>query len=191
MNILATARLSLRTVTPDDAPFYLALLNDPDFIANIGDRAVRTLAAARDAIAAGPVQMQASLGHSLYLVQLRGAAGAATPIGMCGLIKRDILDDVDIGYAFMPAYRGQGYAFEAASACVAHARSLGLARLLAITSPDNVASNRLLEKLGMRFEKLIYYRLDHSATRLYRMELAGIDDDPGNPGHAVINTALR
>ncbi len=169
MHILDTERLVLRTIEADDAPFYMTVLNDPDFITFIGDRGVRTLAASRDAIAAGPVQMQANLGHSIYLVALREGG---TPIGMCGLIKRDALDDVDLGYAFLPAWRGQGYAFEAAAACVRHARdALGFSRLAAITSPDNTVSGALLEKLGMRFKKLIYIRPDESATRFYEMVL--------------------
>lgn len=169
MKILETARLSLRTVEVEDAPFYLNLLNDPAFIAHIGDREVRTLAQARGAIIEGPVAMQAALGFSLYLVELKDSGVA---IGMSGLIKRDTLPEVDIGYAFMPAYRGKGYAYEAAAAVLEHARTrIGLRRLLAITSLENTASQGLLDKLGMRFDKLVYLRPDGSATRLYQMDL--------------------
>lgn len=172
MNILETERLLLRTVEVEDAPFYLNLVNDAAFIANIGDRGIRNLAAAREAIANGPVKMQATLGHSIYLVQLK-ASGVA--VGMSGLIKRDTLDDVDIGYAFLPPYRGQGYALEAARAVVEYARgTMQLPRLLAITSPENNASNALLEKIGMRFDKMVYLTPEDTGTRLYRMTL----DDP-------------
>lgn len=170
MKILETERLVLRTVEVEDAPFYLNLLNTPGFIANIGDRGIRTLAAAREAIIDGPVKMQAALGHSIYLVELRESGVA---IGMSGLIKRDALEEVDIGYALLPPYYGQGYAIEAARAVLAHARdTVGLRRLMAITSPGNHASNGLLEKIGMRFERMVQIHPDDSGSRLYVMELA-------------------
>lgn len=163
--ILETARLRLRTVAPDDAAFYLGLVNDPAFITNIGDRGIRTLDAARDALASGPMLMYVSRGHSLYIVERR-TDGAA--IGMCGLIKRDTLADVDIGYAMLPAYRGQGYCGEAAAAVLAHARdTLGLRRLVAICSPANTASNALLQKIGLRFERLVHLTPEDSGTNLY------------------------
>ncbi|QYF91840.1 GNAT family N-acetyltransferase [Massilia sp. PAMC28688] len=168
MRILDTARLALRTVEPDDAPFYLELVNTPDFITHIGDRGIRSLQAAREAIVSGPMAMQAARGHAIYLVTLRGSG---TPIGMAGLIKRDTLDDVDLGYAFLPRYFGQGYAYEAAAALLPYARRLGIARLVAITSAANAGSNALLRKLGMRFEKVIYLAPDDQGTRLYSIML--------------------
>ena len=167
MLIVQTARLALRTIEPADAPFYLNLVNSPDFITHIGDRGIRTLEAARQTIASGPVAMQAALGHSIYLVELRDSGVA---IGMCGLIKRDTLIDVDLGYAFLPPYFGKGYAYEAAQAVVEHARTLGLRRLVAITSPGNTASNALLEKLGMRCEKILYLKPD-DPTRLFGIDI--------------------
>jgi len=167
MNILETERLRLRTIEVEDAPFYLNLLNTPEFVANIGDRGIRTLAAAREAILNGPVAMQAVRGHSIYLVELKDSAAA---IGMSGLIKRDVLDDVDLGYAFLPAWFGQGYAIEAARAVVDHARQFGLQRLVAITNPDNHASNALLLKIGMRYDKLVHLHADDAGTRLYVMD---------------------
>lgn len=170
MRILETARLALRTIEESDAPFYLNLLNTRQFKDNIGDRGVRTLAAAREAITGGPVAMQAALGHSIYLVELKDSGVA---IGMCGLIKRATLEDVDLGYAFLPPYFGQGYAYEAAAAVVQHARSvLNMTRLVAITSPENIASIALLTKVGMRFEELVYLHPDDTGTRLYGMELS-------------------
>ena len=166
--VLDTARLRLRTVRVDDAAFYLGLVNEPSFIANIGDRGIRTLEAARDAVSSGPMLMYATRGHSLYVVE-RKSDGAA--IGMCGLIKRDTLDDVDIGYALLPAYWGQGYAYEAAAAVLAHARDgLKLRRLVAITSPGNTASNALLQKIGLRFERIVHLTPDDSGTNLYALE---------------------
>jgi RimJ/RimL family protein N-acetyltransferase len=169
MNILATARLLIRTVEVADAPFYLALVNDPDFLAQIGDRGIRSLDAARAHIENGPMRMQAALGHAIWLVALKESGVA---IGMCGLIKRDTLPEVDLGYAFLPAWRGQGYALEAGRAVVQHARdALGLARLLAITAPANTASGALLEKLGLRFDKIVHLAPDDAGTRLYTMQL--------------------
>lgn len=147
LKIAETARLTLRTATTDDAAFYLALVNDPDFITHIADRNIRTVDAARASLAAGPIAMQAALGHSMYVVEADGVS-----IGMSGLIKREALPEVDIGYAFLAAYRGRGYAFEAAGAVLRHAHRLGIARIMAITSPANVASMRLLEKCGLQFQ---------------------------------------
>ena len=169
MKILETERLRLRTIEVADAPFYLKLLNTPEFIANIGDRKIRSLEAARESIRTGPLVMQASLGHSIYLVELKSSRAA---IGMSGLIKRVTLDDVDLGYAFLPQYFGQGYAREAALAVLEHARrDIGLRRVVAITSPDNEASNRVLERVGMQFEKLVRLTEDDAGTNLYAITL--------------------
>lgn len=168
MHVLDTERLRLRTMELDDAPFYLELVNTPGFLTYIGDRGIRSLAAARDAIASGPLAMQAARGHSIYMVTL---LDGGTPIGMSGLIKRDLLDDVDLGYAFLPRYEGQGFASEAARALVPHARNLGLTRLVAITSADNKGSINLLCKLGMQFEKVIQAFPGDPGTRLYGMAL--------------------
>jgi RimJ/RimL family protein N-acetyltransferase len=151
MNIAETSRLRLRGATPDDAPFYLALLNDPGFLTHIADRNIRTLAAARQSLQDGPIAMQAALGHAMYIVELKHTG---VPIGMSGLIKRDALPEVDIGYAFLAAHCGHGYGYEAALAVLHHARALGIARIMAITSPQNTASMRLLEKCGLRFQGL-------------------------------------
>jgi RimJ/RimL family protein N-acetyltransferase len=169
LDILTTARLRLRTAAPDDHVFYHALLNDPAFIEHIGDRGIRTLEDARLALIDGPIAMQEMRGHSLYMVELKENG---TPIGMCGLIKRDALDGVDIGYAYLPAYRGQGYAYEAGMAVLAHAPRLGLQRVLAITSPNNIASNQLLLKMGMRFEHFTQLLPEGPGSNVYSIELA-------------------
>jgi RimJ/RimL family protein N-acetyltransferase len=169
MLILQTERLNLRTVTPEDAPFYLELVNDPSWIRYIGDRGLRTVAAARTAIVDGPMAMFDKLGYSLYVVERREDGKA---MGMCGLIKRDILPDTDIGYAISPQFWGHGYAHEAAAAVVAHARGpLGLPRLLAITSPDNAASQKLLLKLGMGFVKSTRLEGWEVDSNLYSIDL--------------------
>jgi len=168
VHILATERLNLRTVDAGDAAFYLALLNDPAFVEQLGDRGLRTLDDARAALLDGPIAMQDERGHSLYVAELNAGG---TPIGMCGLIKRASLDGVDLGYAFLPAWRGQGYAYEAGAAVLAFAPSLGLRRVLAITSPNNIASNYLLRKLGMRFERFMHLAPEDAGTNLYSIEL--------------------
>ena len=164
MHIFDTERLRLRTLALDDAAFYLELVNVPAFIEYIGDRGIRSLPAARQAIIDGPMAMQRALGHSLCLVELKHDG---TPIGMCGLIKRDTLPETDIGYAFMPQYGGQGYATEAAAAVLAHAATLGLRRVLAITSPGNAGSKAVLRKIGMRFEKVVHLAPGDPGTLLY------------------------
>jgi RimJ/RimL family protein N-acetyltransferase len=172
--VLRTERLRLRLVEAGDAAVYLEILNDPAFIEHIGDRGVRTLEAAVKSIEDGPVAMQRTRGHSMYLVELlEEGAGFATPVGLSGLIKRDALEDVDIGYAFLPRYRGQGYAFEAAQAVVAHARTLGIPRLAAITTPGNAASIGLLLRLGMRFSERRSLAAGEPELNLYRMDLSG------------------
>jgi ribosomal-protein-alanine N-acetyltransferase len=151
--VARTARLVVRELTADDAAFILALLNDPDWLANIGDRKVRTEEDARKYIAAGPAAMIAQHGFGLWAV---ARIDDAAPIGMCGLIRRTTLEDVDIGFAFLPAFRGRGYAAEAAAASVDVARTrFGLRRLVGIVSPSNAASIRLLEKLGMTYERTL------------------------------------
>jgi RimJ/RimL family protein N-acetyltransferase len=170
MKILETERLRLRTLDQDDAVFYLALLNTPGFIEFIGDRGIRTVEAAAQAIADGPMAMQAKLGHSIYLAELKDSG---EPVGMSGLIKRDTLEHVDIGYAFLPEHCGKGYAYEAGQAVLAHARrDIRLARLLAITSPGNVASIGLLEKLGLRLEKVVHLTPEDTGTNLYSIAFA-------------------
>ena len=166
--VVRTARLRLRLVTEDDAAFYLALVNDPAFIEHIGERHIHTLEAARSSLREGPIAMQARHGHSLYLVEL---LDGGAPIGLCGLVKRDGLDHIDIGYAFLPAYRGRGHAFEAAEAVREHARALGATRLAAIASPANTASIALLLRLGLRFERMASVTPGKPPVNLYLADL--------------------
>ena len=148
--ILVTPRLVLREFTHGDDAFVLRLLNEPSWLRFIGDRGVRTLEDARRYLDDGPFRSYATNGFGLWCVEPR-ESGA--PLGMCGLIRRDTLPDVDVGFAFLPEAWGRGYAMEAASAVLAHARdALGLRRVLAITDPENAASIRVLERIGMRRE---------------------------------------
>lgn len=148
--ILETRRLALRLMTLDDDAFVRTLLNEPSFIRYIGDRGVRTLDDARRYIAEGPRASYERLGFGLYVVEGRETR---LPIGICGLLKRDTLEHPDLGFAFLPRHWSQGYAFEAASGVLRYARaSLGIGRILAITSPENDASIRLLLRLGFTYE---------------------------------------
>jgi RimJ/RimL family protein N-acetyltransferase len=168
LNILETERLLLRQLTTDDAEFILELLNEPSFIQNIGDRGVRTLEDARLYILNGPVASYAKNGFGSYLVLLRETNES---IGMCGLIKRDSLDDVDIGYAFLPKFWSKGYAVESALAVKAYAKdAIGLKRLVAITDPANEGSIRVLEKLGLRFEKMVRLSQDDIELKLFAVD---------------------
>ena len=170
IKILDTERLSLSVITLDDAAFYLELINDPTWIANINDKGIRTLEAAQESILNGPIASQNKNGFSLYVVRRQHDNVA---MGMCGLIKRDTLNDVDIGYALLPQYVSQGYALEAASAVVQYAHKvLGLAKLAAITWPDNQRSNQLLEKIGFIFEKVTVLQGEERDTNLYGLQFS-------------------
>ncbi len=160
--ILETARLQLRLLSIDDAEFILRLLNEPSFIKNIGDRGVRTLDDARAYILKGPIASYEKFGFGLWMVETRSAAA---PIGICGLLKRDVLEDVDIGYALLPEFWSRGYALESASAVMSYAsEKLGLKRVVAVTNSHNKSSIRLLEKMGFYYERMV--RLSEGAPEI-------------------------
>jgi ribosomal-protein-alanine N-acetyltransferase len=166
MTVVETERLLLRQFTPDDAEFILRLLNEPSFIANIADRGVRTVEQAAAYLVDGPMRMYAEHGHGLWLVALKDAA--MQPIGMCGLLRRDQFEDVDVGYAFLPEFWSRGYASEAARAVLEYGkRELGLARIIALVAPHNAGSIRLLEKLGFAFSHNVQMKPDAPETAIY------------------------
>lgn len=151
--VLKTDRLVLRHLTEADAPFILELLNEPGFLENIGDRGVRDLDGARRYVSEGPGESYRRNGFGLWLTALRDTGEA---VGICGLVKREGLEDADIGYAFLARHWGRGYAREAAQAVLDHAREvIGLAKVVAITTPTNAGSIAVLEKIGLKFERLI------------------------------------
>jgi RimJ/RimL family protein N-acetyltransferase len=153
VEVLKTPRLVLRHLTEDDAPFILELLNEPGFIDNIGDRGVRDLEGARRYVTEGPGASYQRNGFGLWLTALRDTG---EPVGICGLVKREGLEDADIGYAFLERFWGRGYAREAAQAVLDHARQvIGLSKVVAITTPGNAGSIAVLEKIGLKFEGLI------------------------------------
>jgi RimJ/RimL family protein N-acetyltransferase len=167
MYVFETDRLFISRLTIDDAPFILKLVNDPSWIRFIGDRHIKTIEAAEAYILNGPVKSYNTFGFGLYLVTLKNDG---TPVGMCGLIKRDTLDAPDIGFAFMPGYTGKGLGYESAAVILDHARHVpGMNRILAITAPDNINSIKLLEKLGFTFKKMIRMAAAGEESRLFEM----------------------
>ncbi|HWZ86864.1 MAG TPA: GNAT family N-acetyltransferase [Thermoanaerobaculia bacterium] len=167
--VIGSERLVLRRLRVEDAPFILELLNDPDWLRFIGDKGVKTLEDAQRYVLSGPIESYARHGFGLFAVE-RKPGGA--PIGLCGLLKRDVLDDVDVGYAFLPEFRGRGYAREAAVATLRLAKeTIGLDRVAAITNPDNARSIRILEGLGFAFEKMVRLSEDAPEIRYYARAL--------------------
>ena len=169
MNVLETDRLVLRQLSIGDAEFILALLNEPSFLRFIGDKGVRTLDDAREYILKGPICSYERFGFGLYLAMLKENG---VPIGICGLLKRESLGDVDVGFAFLPQFWSRGYALESASAVMAYGRNcLGLNRIVAVTNPDNEGSIRVLEKLGLAFEKMVRLSEDGPEIKLFASDV--------------------
>ena len=146
--VAQTQRLQLRGATLADAAFFVRLLNEPGWLRYIGDRGIRSQAAAETYIEQRVCAQYQAHGYGMYVVELRSSG---LPIGICGLVKRDYLPEPDLGFALLAAYAGQGLAYEAAQAVMAHVVSaFGIERLCAIVSQDNHRSIRLLERLGFR-----------------------------------------
>ena len=155
-------------MTLDDAPFILGLMNEPSFLRYIGDRGVRTLDDARRYLSEGPMASYEQHGFGGYMVELKDDG---VPIGICGLLKRDTLDDVDLGFAFLPKFWLQGFATESASAVIAHElQTWGLRRIVAIAQPDNVGSIKTLEKVGFRYERMVKLSDDDVDLQRFALE---------------------
>lgn len=169
---LETARLWLRRFVFDDAADVVGLLNQPSFIRNIGDRGVRNVDDARRFLHDGPMAMYERYGFGLWRCARRADD---VFVGMCGLLRRDILPDVDLGYAFLPEHWGQGYAFEAANATAELAvRRFGLNRIIGVVKEHNAASIRVLEKVGMRYERMYPMHPDEPEVRLYARDFGPV-----------------
>jgi RimJ/RimL family protein N-acetyltransferase len=167
--VLETERLILRRFIHEDAPFILQLVNEPSFIQNIGDRGVRTLSDAERYLATGPISSYARNGFGLYLVQLKESGKS---IGMCGLIKRETLGHVDVGYAFRPTFWSKGYASESVKGVLNYAKQvIGLNHVIAIVDPNNQGSIRVLEKAGFHYEKMIQLNADDIELKLFALEI--------------------
>lgn len=169
VKVLETERLILRQLAPNDAEFILELLNEPSFIRNVGDKGVRAAADACTYILSGPVASYEQFGFGLYLVELKESS---TPVGICGLVKRAALADVDLGFAFLPKFWSKGYAVESALAVKTYARQvIELKRIVAVTVPDNQSSIRVLEKIGFRFERTVSLSDDGQELKLFACDV--------------------
>lgn len=163
--ITETPRLRIRELTVDDAEFIFGLVNEPSFLEHIGDKGVRNLEDARQFILEGPWASHRDRGYGQFLVELKEGGD---PIGVCGLLFRESLDVSDIGCAFLPQYWRHGFAYEAACAVMEYGRStLGIDKIVGLTSEENVASIKAMEKLGMSFEKMVKMSDDDPGTALY------------------------
>lgn len=163
--VICSRRLALREFALGDDEFVLRLLNDASFLRFIGDKGVRTLADARQYITKSPLDSYRRHGFGLYLVSL---SSDGTPIGMCGLVKRDGLQDADVGFAFLPQFRSRGYAAESAAAVLDYGRGpLGLPRIVAIAAPDNRASIAVLERIGLEYECMVRLPGDTRELQLF------------------------
>lgn len=168
MKMIETERLIIRQLTADDGEFILELLNEPDWIKYIGDRGVRTIDDAKKYITEGPMTMYAEHGIGLHAVELKESS---KPIGVCGLIQRDFLKDVDLGFGYLSTYWGKGYAYEAAKAIMTYGvDELGYRRIAGFTSLDNEKSANLLQKLGMKDEGKIRYATTAEYVKLFAKE---------------------
>lgn len=168
MQVFETERLNVRWLEVRDAEFILQLLNEPGWLQYIGDKGIGSLEDAEKYILSGPMNMYERHGFGLFVVETNETQ---TPLGLCGLIKRDGLEDVDLGFAFLSAHQSRGYAYEAAKGTLEYARKLGIDRLVAITTKDNTASSKLLEKLGMVLEGYVTLPNDTEELKLYGLDL--------------------
>jgi RimJ/RimL family protein N-acetyltransferase len=172
LKVIQTERLVLRQLQLNDADFILELLNEAAFLRFIGDKGVRNLETAREYIQMGPIDSYGRHGFGLYATCLLDG----TPTGICGLVKRDGLADVDVGFAFLSRHCSKGYAAESAAAVLAHARRvLRLQRIVAITAPENFSSIAVLEKIGLQFERMIRLTERSSELKLFGPARAGND----------------
>lgn len=165
MIIAETPRLRIRHLTATDAEFTCTLLNDPSFIENIADRQVRTPADALRYLVEGPIKSYQQYGYGLFLVE---DSADSTPMGLCGLLFREHLQETDIGFAFLPQFWGQGYAIESASAVLQFGyRQHKLTRIVGLVSAGNTASIKVLTKLGLQFEKVVPMQPSNELVQLY------------------------
>lgn len=163
--ILETERLGLRHFDLEDTVFIIKLLNTPDWISFIGDKNVKTEAQAKDYLSKGALKSYQENGFGLYLVMLKDSK---TPIGMCGLVKRDFLAHPDIGFAFLPDFFGRGYAYEACSALMNYSKEhLKIQTIYAITLEENVRSIHLLQKIGMCYAQKLKANKDGEELLLF------------------------
>ena len=172
--ILETPRLRLCRPEITDAPFMLRIVNEPSWLQYIGDRNVHSIEDAEKYLLNGTIKSFETKGFGFGMVELKSTGDT---IGMCGFVKRDFLDDVDLGFAFLPEYTGQGYAFEIASACMIYAKEeLNIEKLCAIVTPDNLSSIRLLKKLGFFHDGFVTH--EDEELFLFKADLSNLISKP-------------
>jgi RimJ/RimL family protein N-acetyltransferase len=162
--ILETERLLLVEFTPDDATFIIELLNSEGWLKYVGNRNINTTEDAIKYLQNGAIKNYSENGFGFWKVVLKNEL---IPIGMCGLVKREHLEHVDIGFAFLPQYFGKGYAYEAAAPTLQFGFDKGFKNISAITIPDNLKSIALIEKLGLKFEKRFFMSDDKDELMLF------------------------
>lgn len=154
MIIAETERLLISKVTLEDAPFFYELMNTPNWLKYIGDRNIKSVKASEENLKNGILKSYKESGFGFYKVLLKSEKNKT--IGTTGMVKREQLEDVDIGFGFLPNYEGKGYGYESSIEIMKLAKSkFNLKKIVAITNPDNNNSIKLLEKLGLVFEKRI------------------------------------
>ena len=169
VKVLETERLIVRWLTDEDADFIFALMNEPSYVRFIGDKGIRTIEDAREYVRRGPLESYERFGYGLYLTERKKDE---VPIGICGLVNRDSLEGVEIGFAFLSRYWSNGYAHESAEAIVEFGKNVvGLNKILAITAPDNHSSIKLLEKIGFHFKKMISVFEGEPDVKLFTREV--------------------
>jgi RimJ/RimL family protein N-acetyltransferase len=169
VSVAQTVRLILRELLPSDSQFYCRLLNEPSWLEFIGDRGVRTPEDADRYIRGTIAETYEKLGFGMYLVESRADG---RPMGVCGLVRRPSLPGPDFGVALLPEFWRQDYAFEAGTAVLEFAaRVMRESRLLAIATPNNVRSIRLLERLGFAFDGVVRLPPSDEQLRLYAIAL--------------------
>lgn len=165
--IFETERLWLKLTIVEDAAFILKLLNTPKWIQYIGDRNVHTIKEAKDYIEQRMLPQLERLGYSNYTV-IRKSDGEK--LGTCGLYDREGLEGIDIGFAFLPQFEKKGYAFESVSKLLEAAiHEFNLKEINAITAKENIASQKLLTKIGMTFKKIVSLSIDTEELMLYAL----------------------
>lgn len=170
MIIAETERLKISKFSIADAPFFLELVNCPNWIKYIGDRNTKTIEDAEKRIAEGHLKNYEIYGFGFYKLLLKEENNK--PIGTCGLIKRYELDDVDLGFGFLPEYEGRGFGFESSVEIIKLAKNkFNLKKLAAISAPNNINSIKLLKKLGFNFEKNVKPFNDDEELRLFAKRL--------------------
>jgi|SRR5690606_7199323 len=168
--IAETNRLIISKFTFDDAPFFLELANSPNWIKYIGDRHLKTVEDAKTYLKEGTLKCYKDFGFGFYKLQLKEENNKT--IGTCGLVKREKLEHTDIGFAMLPDYEGKGFGFEASIEILKLAKEqFKLSKILAITLPTNTNSIKLLEKLGLSFEKRVKLFEDDEELLLFAKDL--------------------